>query len=201
MTVIRQGVPMAIPSLHVFTSCRVIASCCTRFVSSFVRSFVWLVGCCIVSLPLVVACPVSSRCHATSLHCISSLFIPLVSSLSRRRVVASRLASPRPSPLIAQCGRRRARCSSSTAWWDWPHGSMFVRWRVWVHMFWFGDCKRMRKFPFGDVPQNSFKIWEKIMIKNNKRSLVTCLKAIFPISIWWRAWVQMFLFSDCKKNP
>jgi hypothetical protein len=47
-------------------------------------------------------------------------------------------------------------------------------------MFWFGDCKRMRKFPFGDVPQNSFKIWEKIMIKNNKRSLVMCLKAIFP---------------------
>jgi hypothetical protein len=41
------------------------------------------------------------------------------------------------------------------------HGSMFVRWRVWVHMFWFGDFKRMRKFLFGDVPQNSFKIWEK----------------------------------------
>jgi len=33
------------------------------------------------------------------------------------------------------------------------------------------------------VPQNSFKIWEKIMIKNNKQSLVICLKAIFLTSI------------------
>jgi hypothetical protein len=49
-------------------------------------------------------------------------------------------------------------------------------------MFWFGDCKRMCKFPFSDVPQKSLKIWEN-NDKNNKQSLVTCLKAIFPISI------------------
>jgi hypothetical protein len=62
-----------------------------------------------------------------------------------------------------------ARDPYDTAWWDRPHGSMFdpksIWRRVWVHRFRFGDCKRMSKFPFGDVPQNSYKIWEKIMIK------------------------------------
>ncbi len=50
-------------------------------------------------------------------------------------------------------------------------------------MFWFGDCKRMRKVPFGDVPQNSFKIWEKIMIKNNYYFALSTTTACNPTQL------------------
>ncbi len=35
-----------------------------------------------------------------------------------------------------------------------------IWWYVWMQMFLFSDCKQICKFLFGDVPQNSFKIWE-----------------------------------------
>ncbi len=65
----------------------------TRFVCLFVRSFVPLVGCCVVSLPLVVASrPVPSQCRTTSLRYVSSLVVPLVIvESSHRHVVTSRL--------------------------------------------------------------------------------------------------------------
>ena len=67
------------------TSC-VVASRRTRFVCLVVRLFVPLVGCCVVSLPLVVASrPVSSPCHIVPLRLVSRL-----PSSSSRRVVASR---------------------------------------------------------------------------------------------------------------
>ncbi len=47
-------------------------------------------GCCVVSLPLVVTSrPVALPCHATSLRCVASLIVPLVSLLLRRRVLGS----------------------------------------------------------------------------------------------------------------
>ena len=49
-------------------------------------------------------------------------------------------------------------------------------------MFLFSDCKQIRKFPFGDVPQNSFKIWETTETKHPtkyQRCLVMCWNALF----------------------
>ena len=86
-----------LPLRHIFTSCHVVASRSARFVCLFVRSFVSLVGCCDVSLPLVVAHPIPLHRHTMSLHCILSLVVPLISLSLSLRVVASRLASSLPS--------------------------------------------------------------------------------------------------------
>ncbi len=121
--------------------CRVITSRCTRFVCSFVCLFVRLVGCCVVSVPLVVKRPITSHCTTSLLRLISHPRLIVVKSL--RRCVCSRLFPPL---LLHDVDiNTLPSCPSSTAWWDRLHGSMFVRWRV----------------LFGDVPQNSFKIWEK----------------------------------------
>ena len=51
-----------------------------------------------------------------------------------------------------------------------------------MQMFLFSDCKQIRKFPFGDVPQNSFKIWETTETKHPtkyQRCLVMCWNALF----------------------
>ncbi len=84
------------PSPRVTSTSRVVASRRTRFVCLVVRLFVPLVGCCVVSLPLVVASrPVSLPCHIVPLHLVScrpSRHRRVVAS-SRRRVVASRLVS------------------------------------------------------------------------------------------------------------
>jgi hypothetical protein len=68
----------SIPLRHGFTSCHIVTSHRTRVVCLFIRLFVPLVGCCIVSLPLAVAL---SPGHA----------VPLSSLIVRRphRVVAS----------------------------------------------------------------------------------------------------------------
>ena len=80
----------SIPLRRVFTSCHIITSRCTCLVCLFVRSFVPLVGCCIVSLPLVVALhPVPSCRHATSLRYISSLVVHLIIVESSRCRVSS----------------------------------------------------------------------------------------------------------------
>ncbi len=82
----------SIPSRRVFTSCCVVASRRTRFVCLFVHSFVPLVGCCAVSLPLVVASrPVSSPHHVVALRLVSRCPSRrrCVFASSRRRVVAS----------------------------------------------------------------------------------------------------------------
>ena len=136
--------------------CHIITSCCTRVVCSFVRWFVHLVGCCVVSLPLVVEHPnpLALPCHLVAAsHLLSS-------SHCRQAVALPRLVSPLPTLLSAWCQRQRPPLLIFHGLMG-LHGSMLVRWRVWVHMFWFGDCKQMRKFPFSDVPQNTFKIWEK----------------------------------------
>ena len=73
----------SIPSLA--STSRVVSSRRTRFVCLVVRLFVPLVGCCVVSLPLVVASrPVSSPRHVVLLRLVSRR-----SSRRRRRVVAS----------------------------------------------------------------------------------------------------------------
>jgi hypothetical protein len=49
-------------------------------------------------------------------------------------------------------------------------------------MFLFSDCKQICKFLFGDVPQNSFKIWDMTETKHPtkyQRCLVTCWNAIY----------------------
>ena len=46
------------------------------FVSPSIRLFVWLVV--TSSLCPLSLCPILSRCHTTSMHCISSLVVPLV---------------------------------------------------------------------------------------------------------------------------
>ncbi len=51
-----------------------------------------------------------------------------------------------------------------------------------MQIFLFSDCKQICKFPFGDVPQNSFKIWEMTETKHQtkyQRCLVTCWNALF----------------------
>ena len=51
-----------------------------------------------------------------------------------------------------------------------------------MQMFLFSDCKQIRKFPFGDVPQNSFKIWETTETKHPtkyQRCLVMCWNALY----------------------
>jgi hypothetical protein len=70
------------------------------FVRSSILLFVHLVGCCVVSLPLVVVCPVLSRRHAShviALHLISFHPSRLVVDESSRRRVSPRLASSLPS--------------------------------------------------------------------------------------------------------
>jgi hypothetical protein len=62
----------SIPSRRVFTFCRIVASRHTRFVCLFVRLFVPLVSCCVISLPLVIAShPVSSPRRVVALCLIS----------------------------------------------------------------------------------------------------------------------------------
>ena len=94
--------------------CRVITSRCTRFVCSFIHSFVclfgWLLGC--LSAPSHQA--PNPRALPHHLVAVSHL-----SSLSHRcQVVASsHLVSPLPSPLVAWCQCQHPPCcSSSTAW-------------------------------------------------------------------------------------
>ena len=51
----------------------------------------------------------------------------------------------------------------------------------------FSDCKQIRKFPFGDMPQNSFKIWETTETKHPtkyQRCLVMCWNALFFLPFW-----------------
>ncbi len=63
------------------------------FVRSSIRLFVCLVGCWVVSLPLVIKRPIPARCHTTSLLClISRPCLIVVKSLHRR--VLSRLFPP-----------------------------------------------------------------------------------------------------------
>ena len=62
------------------------------FVLSSIRLFVWLVGCCVVSLPLVVSIP--SHCVT---RCILSLVVPLILLSLSLRVIASCLALSLPS--------------------------------------------------------------------------------------------------------
>ena len=106
----------SIPSHHVFTSCHVVASRSTRFVCSFIHSFVCLVGCCIVSLPLVVvSCPTALPRHVVVLRLVShrpARFV-VIESLCRR--ISSRVVPPLSShdvdidtlvahlPLMARC--------------------------------------------------------------------------------------------------
>ena len=83
----------SIPSRHVFfTSCRVVASHHMRFVCLFVRSFVRLVGCCIVSLPFVIASrPVMLPCHVLALRHVSCHPSHLIVVQSLRRCVVASL--------------------------------------------------------------------------------------------------------------
>ncbi len=160
---------------------------------SVLRSFGWLLR--RLSVPCRCASrPVAPPCHIIALCLITHHTSHLVVVESSCHRVSSHLIPPLSwhdvDALVAHLPRldridRMAQCLL---------GDVYK-----CICVWFGDCKQMRKFLFGDVPQNSFKIREKIMTKNNKRSLVTCFKAIFPISNWWRAWLQMFLFSDCKQ--
>jgi hypothetical protein len=77
--------------------CHIITSCCTRVVCSFVRWFVHLVGCCVVSLPLVVEHP-----NPLALPCHLVAASHLLSSSHRRQAVAlPRLVSPLPTLLSA----------------------------------------------------------------------------------------------------
>jgi hypothetical protein len=79
------------PSPRVASTSRVVASRRTRFVCLVVRLFVPLVGCCVVSLPLVVASrPVSLPCHVVPLHLVSCR-----PSCHRRVVTSSCLVLPR----------------------------------------------------------------------------------------------------------
>jgi hypothetical protein len=94
--------PPSIPSCRIFTICRVIASRRTCFLCLFVCLFVPLVGCRVISLPLVVVShPVLLPCHVVTLHRISchpSHCCRVIASLHRctvtslhSRVVASLL--------------------------------------------------------------------------------------------------------------
>jgi hypothetical protein len=134
----------------------VITSCSTRFVCSFVCLFVCLFVWLVVALslcPLSSSIPIPSHCHAPFL---------LLHLISRPCLIVAlpRLVSPLSTFFVAWCQRQSPPLLIFHGLMG-LHGLMFVRWRVWVHMFWFCDCKRMRKIPFSDVPQNSFKIWEK----------------------------------------
>jgi hypothetical protein len=98
----------SIPSRHIFTSCRVVASRHTRFVCLFICLFVPLVCCCIISLPLVVTSrPVSSVRHVVALHLVSRLCLAVVESLRRRissrLVVVSRPLMHLISPALFDC--------------------------------------------------------------------------------------------------
>ena len=81
----------SIPSRHVFfTSCHLVTSHCTRFVCLFVRLFVRLVDCCIISLPLVVAsCPVALPHHVIALRRVSRCPSCLVNVQSLRHCVVA----------------------------------------------------------------------------------------------------------------
>ena len=80
------------PSPRVASTSRVVASRRTRFVCLVVRLFVPLVGCCVVSLPLVVASrPVSSPCHVVPLRLVSRLPSSSSRRVASRRSVLSRL--------------------------------------------------------------------------------------------------------------
>ena len=84
------------PSPSVASTSRVVASRRTCFVCLVIRLFVPLVGCCVVSMPLVVASrPVSLPSLVVRLVVVNSSRRRVV-ALSRRRVVpSSRLVSPR----------------------------------------------------------------------------------------------------------
>ncbi len=76
----------------------------THFVCLFLRSFVPLVGCCVVSLPLVVA----SRLVAASRCCATSRLSSSVSSSSSRRVSSRLVVVSRPlthlvTPALFDC--------------------------------------------------------------------------------------------------
>jgi hypothetical protein len=141
----KQSSATSIPLSHVFTSCRVVASRRTRFVCLLVSLFVHLVGCCVVSLPLVVvsilshhhatsfaasrlSSSLSSRCRqvaASSRHCVSSCLVVVLCTLTHLGtptlfdccIVALYLICPSPltSPLVTQHRCRHPRCSSSAA--------------------------------------------------------------------------------------
>jgi hypothetical protein len=53
-------------------------------------------------------------------------------------------------------------------------------------MFLFSDCKQIRKFLFGDVPQNSFKIWETTETKpqQNINDVWGCAGMHFILTFW-----------------
>ncbi len=54
-------------------------------------------------------------------------------------------------------------------------------------MFLFSDCKQFCKFPFGDVPEKSFKIWETTETKHPakyQRCLATCWNALY-FNLFW----------------
>ena len=86
----------------------------TLFVHSSIRLVVWLVGCCVVSLPLVVTLPVPLRRHAMPCRCAASRLSLSLSSRCCWVVVSSRLVSPRPSPLVTRRRRWCPCCSSSS---------------------------------------------------------------------------------------
>jgi hypothetical protein len=92
----------SIPSRRVFTSCRVVASRRTRFVCLFVRLFVPLVGCCVVSLPLVIEShPVSLPRHVIALRLVSRR--PSRRCVSSSRVVVSRSLTQLVMPALFDC--------------------------------------------------------------------------------------------------
>jgi hypothetical protein len=136
--------------------CHIITSCCTRFVCLFVRwfFFVWLVVA--LSLcPLSSLIPIPSHCHATSLLCLISRPRLIVVKPLRCHVL-SRLFPPF---LLHDVNVNALPCSSSTAWWDCMARCLL------------GDVYEcicfglVTVFSFSDVPQNSFKIWEKYWYK------------------------------------
>ena len=89
--------------------CHVISSCFTHVVCLFVHWFVRLVGCCVVSLPLVVERPIPLHCTTSLLHLISRPCLIVVKSLHHR--VLSRLYPP----LSLHDVINALPCSSSTA--------------------------------------------------------------------------------------
>ena len=100
-----------IPLRHVFfTSCRVVTSRCTHFVCLFVRLFVRLVGCCVVSLPLAIAsCPIVVEVPCARQSPLTrgrSLRLIVVKVRCARQSPPTRGRSLRPIVVEVRCARQ-----------------------------------------------------------------------------------------------